>query len=127
MKKLRFVLISFAAIIFVAAILLFTRKMTIPFAYSSKAGGSWSVGMVMSDNPLDIDVNNITWHPYGKYIQHPSTGIFADPFVVEDIISTCIILAKTSKNPSAITTIVLMFFNAGYDEQEISKRVGRLL
>lgn len=50
-----------------------------------------------------------------------------DPFVVEDIISTCIILAKTSKNPSAITTIVLMFFNAGYDEQEISKRVGRLL
>ena len=59
MKKLRFVLISFAAIIFVAAILLFTRKMTIPFAYSSKAGGTWSVGMVMSDNPLDIDVNNI--------------------------------------------------------------------
>lgn len=50
-----------------------------------------------------------------------------DPFVVEDIISTCIILAKTSKNSSAITTIVLMFFNAGYDEQEISKRVGRLL
>lgn len=84
MKKLRFVLISFAAIIFVAALLLFTRKMTIPFAYSSKAGGSWSVGMVMSDNPLDIDVNNITWHPYGKYIQHPSTGMFADPFVVED-------------------------------------------
>ena len=46
-----------------------------------------------------------------------------DAIVVDDIISTCVILAKASKNPAAITTILLMFFNAGFKEQDITERI----
>lgn len=63
--------------------LLLTRQMTIPFIYSSKGGQMWTLGVVKTSSPLNINTDSICWIPKDITDEYPVPGIMADPFIVE--------------------------------------------
>lgn len=60
--------------------LLKKKRMTMPFLYQHNPG--YTLGVVLTDNPLQIDVNEIDVLHKQQFHLHPEPTIMADPFIV---------------------------------------------
>ncbi len=60
--------------------LLKTKRMTMPFLYIHNQG--YTIGIVETSNPLDINVNEINVLSKKQFYLHPEPTIMADPFIV---------------------------------------------
>lgn len=77
------VLLLISILSFGLCCLLLTRQMTLPFLYSSKGGQMWTLGVVKTLSPLNINADSICWISKEVANEYPVPGIMADPFIVE--------------------------------------------
>ena len=70
--------------ILILVVIFITRKITFPFIYCIPSGRFFSIGTVITTNPLNIDKKQITKIKSESFRVFPRMKFLADPFIVEE-------------------------------------------
>ncbi len=85
MKKVLVYICTFGAVfVSMAAYLIYTRHMTIPFLYRIKPGNEYTIVTAYSKSPFEIDTLSMQSIDWENFPQHPLCKFMADPFIIRD-------------------------------------------